>query len=190
MSERKEDTILEMIKIGDSKTLEKLYDEIREPFLMWSLQQYQCDHEDVLEIYQNAFTIMYMNVKKGKLTALTSSIKTYIFSIGKNLFREKFRSKHNQTVNIEDVAEVGVLDQHLDTGILDQYADSEKKDKVARLLGEIGDPCKTLLKLIFIKGYSSEAVVHEMGYSDERVVRKRKSLCLKKMREMVAIKAN
>jgi hypothetical protein len=41
---------------------------------------------------------------------------------------------------------------------------------------------------MFIKGYSAEAVVREMNYSDERVVRKRKSLCLKKMREMVAEK--
>jgi len=29
-------------------------------------------------------------------------------------------------------------------------------------------------------------VVEEMNYSDERVVRKRKSLCLKRMREIVA----
>jgi hypothetical protein len=41
------------------------------------------------------------------------------------------------------------------------------------------------LKLVFIDGYSTEAVVREMNYSDERVVRKRKSLCLKKMREIV-----
>jgi hypothetical protein len=41
------------------------------------------------------------------------------------------------------------------------------------------------MELIFIRGYSADAVVDEMGYSDERVVRKRKSLCLKQMRELL-----
>jgi hypothetical protein len=57
---------------------------------------------------------------------------------------------------------------------------------VKKLLVEIGEPCKTLLTLIFIHNYSNDAVVEEMNYSDERVVRKRKSLCLKRMREIVA----
>jgi RNA polymerase sigma factor (sigma-70 family) len=128
-----------------------------------------------------------MNVRDGKLTELTSSVKTYIFSIGKNLFREKFRSKHNNTVNLDDVSNTTAVRQ-VDSDILDDYQDEHQKELVRQLLVQIGDPCQTLLELMFIKGYSAEAVVYEMGYSDERVVRKRKSLCLKKLREMVAEK--
>jgi DNA-directed RNA polymerase specialized sigma24 family protein len=76
----------------------------------------------------------------------------------------------------------------VDANILSDYEDTHQKELVRHLLNDIGDPCKTLLELMFIKGYSAEAVVREMNYSDERVVRKRKSLCLKKMREMVAEK--
>jgi len=188
MLEKKDNQILEAIKKGDPKVLEKLYDDNRQPFLVWASQSYQCESEDAVEIYQKAYTILYLNVRNEKLTSLTSTIKTYLFSIGKNLFREKFRDKHNRLVNLDDVSNTNVIDNHLDTNVFDNYQEEHQKELVRQLLNEIGNPCKKLLELMFIQGYSAEAVVHEMGYSDERVVRKRKSLCLKKLREMVAEK--
>ncbi len=183
-------TLLDSIKSGNSKTLEKLYDENRKPFIIWSSQFYQCDEEDAIEVFQKAFTIFYFNVKDGKLVELTSSIKTYLFSIGKNLFREKFRDKHNKVVDIDDTAYSGVINEKIDGNILDEYQKEHQREVVKKLLDEIGDPCKTLLTLIFIHSYSVDAVVEEMNYSDERVVRKRKSLCLKKMREIAAGQKN
>lgn len=188
MLEKKDNQILEAIKRGDPKVLEKLYDDNRQPFLVWASQSYQCESEDAVEIYQKAYTILYLNVRNEKLTSLTSTIKTYLFSIGKNLFREKFRDKHNRLVNLDDISNTNAIDNHLDTNVFDNYQDEHQKELVRHLLNEIGNPCKKLLELMFIQGYSAEAVVHEMGYSDERVVRKRKSLCLKKLREMVAEK--
>lgn len=188
MLEKKDNQILEAIKKGDPKVLEKLYDDNRQPFLVWAFQSYQCESEDAVEIYQKAYTILYLNVRNEKLTNLTSTIKTYLFSIGKNLFREKFRDKHNRLVNLDDVSNTSAIDNHLDTNVFDNYKDEHQKELVRQLLNEIGNPCKKLLELMFIQGYSAEAVVHAMGYSDERVVRKRKSLCLKKLREMVAEK--
>ena len=109
-----------------------------------------------------------------------------MFSIGKNLFREKFRNKHNRLVNIDDVSNTTSFNAEVDAHVFDAYESTYQKEIVRTLLVEIGHPCSTLLELMFVKGYSAEAVVREMNYSDERVVRKRKSLCLKKMREMVA----
>jgi RNA polymerase sigma factor (sigma-70 family) len=178
--------LLESIRKGHPKTLEKLYDENRKPFIGWATQFYQCDNDDAVEVFQKAFTIFYFNVRDHKLVELSSSIKTYLFSIGKNLFREKFRDKHNKTVDIEDQNYSAALNEKFDSNILDEYQKDHQRQLVKKLLDEIGDPCKTLLNLIFIHNYSVEAVVEEMNYSDERVVRKRKSLCLKRMREIVA----
>jgi DNA-directed RNA polymerase specialized sigma24 family protein len=69
--------------------------------------------------------------------------------------------------------------------LLDAETHVHQRELVRKILNKIGDPCKTLMELIFIRGYSADAVVDEMGYSDERVVRKRKSLCLKQMRELL-----
>lgn len=188
MVEKKDNEILTAIKTGDAKTLEQVYDNNRQPFLSWAAQTYQCDTEVAIEIYQKAYTILYMNVRNERLTSLTSSIRTYLFSIGKNLFRERVRDRHYNMVNLDDVENISVLNKQVDTNVLDRYQDNYQKELVRQLLDEIGDPCQTLLKLTYIQGYAAEAVAKAMNYSDERVVRKRKSLCLKKLRTMMAEK--
>jgi RNA polymerase sigma factor (sigma-70 family) len=178
--------VLRSIQQGDQKVLQSLYDQNRKNFIAWSVQSYQCDEEEAIEIFQKAFTILYFNIRNGKLTELTSSLKTYLFSVGKNLFRERLRDKNNHTLNIDDLSHSPEIQSKVDSSILDAYQQEHHKAVVRKLLAEIGDPCKKLLELVYIKGYSTEAVVDEMGYSDERVVRKRKSLCLKQLREMAA----
>ena len=185
MSEKSSKDILASIREGDAKFLEWLYTDNRQSFVFWAAQTYSCEETTAVEIYQKAFTILYTNARDGKLVELTSTVKTYLFSIGKNLFRELFRSKHNQTVQIDDVGHTVIEGSNLDHKLNDTYQSNHYKNLVKSLLDEIGDPCRQLLKLVFIDGYSTEAVVREMNYSDERVVRKRKSLCLKKMREIV-----
>jgi RNA polymerase sigma factor (sigma-70 family) len=175
--------LLALIKAGDAKVLHRLYEEYRGPFLVWAAQSYRCPDEESLEIYQRAFTILYFNIRDEKLTALTSSLKTYLFSIGKNLFRERLRDKNRNLLELADNQDFG---NPLDTNILDEYQQNHQRAVVQQLLHRIGDPCKTLLELIYLYDYSTLAVAEEMGYSDERVVRKRKCLCLKKLREMIA----
>jgi RNA polymerase sigma factor (sigma-70 family) len=182
------DKLLSLIRRGDPKLVEQIYQENRAPFVTWAAQRYQCDDEDAIEIFQQAFTLLYFNIKNDKLTQLTSSLRTYLFSIGKNLFREKLRDKHNRLVQLED--NVANVKEELDNSVLDSYHNSHQREVVRKLLKEIGEPCKTLLELMYINGYSTEAVVEEMGYSDERVVRKRKCLCLKKMREILKEKGD
>ena len=185
MSEKSSKDILASIREGDAKFLEWLYADNRQSFIFWAAQTYNCTEDMAVEVYQKAFTILYTNARDGKLKELTSTVKTYLFSIGKNLFREQFRSKHNQTLQIDDVGHSIIEGSNLDHKLSDQYQSNHHKKLVSSLLDEIGDPCRQLLKLVYIDGYSTEAVVREMNYSDERVVRKRKSLCLKKMREIV-----
>jgi len=172
--------MLEQIRTGDERILKSLYDNYRPEFLAWAIQRYRCEEELAGEVYQQAYTLMYFNIKDGKLKTLTSSLKTYLFGIGKNLFRERGRAAIRPIQSIEESPNLGGFD----TDILDQYTHEHQKEVVRILLKEIGNPCKRLLELFFYRNYSTEAVAHTMDYKDERVVRKRKSICLKQLRTL------
>jgi RNA polymerase sigma factor (sigma-70 family) len=175
--------VLERLKAGDQKLAQELYHELRQPFVSWAVKLYECDQDDAIDVFQQAFTIFYFNVRENKLNNLTSSLRTYIFAIGKNVFREKFRDiKKRQTVSIDDQP---VQDLNYDNSIIDKYEAAHNQALVSQLLDKIGEPCKTLLELMYIQGQSTKEVVAAMNYSDERVVRKRKCLCLQKMREIL-----
>ena len=173
--------LLEDIKKGDDLLLEKLYASYRSEFIVWAGRRYNCADDTSAEVYQKAFTILYFNVKDGKLTQLKSSLKTYLFAIAKNVFRERFRDRQEQTLDIEQGVEVREVDYDIEKN----YQKAHQKEVVAALLERIGEPCKTVLHLFFFKRYSVEAIAKTMGYKDERVVSKRKSICLKQLRDMM-----
>ncbi|MEM7103564.1 MAG: sigma-70 family RNA polymerase sigma factor [Bacteroidota bacterium] len=173
---------LEQIRMGDQRLLQQLYHEYRENFLAWGAQKFSCPREDAVDVYQKAFTIFYFNIKEGKLTELTSSLKTYLFSIGRNVFLKRFRDKHLKVSDLDDT----VIKSQVDYSIMDSYNHRDQADLVRRLLNMIGEPCRQLLELLFIKAYSTDAVMHTMELKNEQAVRKRKFLCLKKMRDLIA----
>jgi RNA polymerase sigma factor (sigma-70 family) len=174
--------IIAKVKSGDTQFLNSLYKENREAFIAWIMQRYQMNEEDAIDLFQKAYTQFYFNIKNEKLTELTCSVKTYLISVGRNLARERFRELQNSHTTYQDTIQPEVA---IDNSLLDAETHVHQRELVRKILNKIGDPCKTLMELIFIRGYSADAVVDEMGYSDERVVRKRKSLCLKQMRELL-----
>ena len=178
--------LMEELKSGNNKILEKIYHENRSSFINWILKNSTYDTEVAVELYQKAFIILYLNVKNEKLIELNSTLKTYLLAIAKNLLKELNRSEKKNNLRLDDEVLNELNKVQVDNNILEKYNNSHNKEIVRSLLEEIGDPCKTLLTLIFIQNYATDAVVEAMNYSDERVVRKRKSLCLSRMRDMIS----
>lgn len=173
--------VLSQIRNGDRTYLRTLYEEQRPEFMVWISKYYQCDDETAAEVYQQAFITMYYNVKDGKLTRLSSSVKTYLFAVGKNLLRDQFKVAKRR----QEILEVAVETEELDTGIIEKYEQSGMKDVVRQLLNKIGEPCKTVLELFYFKNYAMDAIAAHMQYKSEQIAAKRKFICLKQMRNLM-----
>ena len=173
--------LLEKIGGGDRVLLRQLYEEFRSEFGHWITRNYKCDDDMIADIYQQAFTTLYYNIKEGRLTELTSSIKTYLFAIGKNLVRDHYKISSRR----KEIMEVAVDTTDIDNNILEHYEQSEMKQTVRSLLNTIGEPCKTVLELFYLKGFAMDAIAAEMNYKTEQVAAKRKFICLKQMRELL-----
>ena len=173
--------VLNIIKSGDRKFLQQLYQQYRQEFGLWAVKRYSIDEDAIGEVYQRTFIALYYNIKNEKLTVLNSSIKTYLFAIGKNLIYDHFKfSKRSAEpdglmVNVEEV----------DNSILDQYEQSDMKETVKQLLEKIGEPCKTVLELFYFKHYSMDSIAVEMDYKSEQIAAKRKFICLKQLRALL-----
>jgi RNA polymerase sigma-70 factor (ECF subfamily) len=84
-------SIIDLIKNGGQPALGKVYATYRSEFISWMTRTYPISEDDCKDIYQVTILIFYDNVRSGKLTDMASSIKTYLFGIGKNLARENMR---------------------------------------------------------------------------------------------------
>ena len=173
--------IVSEIKSGNRILLKKLYDGHRKEFIQWVKKQYGIDEEHGKEIYQKAFTALYYNVREGKLETLTSSLKTYLFSIGRNQLKDHLKEEKKFAGTLDHQSDA----QAIDYGIMKKYEENDLKEIVRKLLERIGEPCKTVLELYYFKHYSMESIARHMNYKSEQIAAKRKFICLKQMRSLM-----
>lgn len=173
--------LLSLIRQGDDRLLNQLYGDFRDRFLRWAMGRYQCVEDDASEVYQKAFTILYFNIKNEKVMELTSSLETYLYGIGKNVFRERFKDKFNKVDSMDEHFEF----KEMDMSIIDKHHQVHQKQALHKLLVELGDPCKKVLTLYYFKNYSMESIAATVGYKNDLVAKKKKYQCLKGLRKLV-----
>lgn len=167
-------------QLDDEKEIERLYNLYRDQFMSWAVKTFDCERDDAVEIYQQAFVIFYENVKSGKLTSIESNCKTYLFAIGKNKFYEKIRSgnRHNP---IEDV-----IMQSEPEYEEEKFANSEEKlNAVEKALSKLGSPCKEILMKYYYQKNSMEEIAKLMDYKNASTVKNLKYKCLQRLKKIL-----
>lgn len=170
---------LTQIKQGDSVFLKALYKKYRATFIKWAERMYPGYVEDIPDIYQQAFTILYFNVKNDKFAGIDSTIQTYLFGIGKNLLNKKAGSKHEQTEALDSIKEIIVPAEN----VFEKYEVSHRQQMVQSILANVGEPCKTILTKYYFDNFTMEAIADTLGYKTAMVAKKKKCECLIRIRK-------
>ena len=166
--------LIEAINRGDQKAFERAYLAYRDEFITWANKNYYCDFEEGRDVYQATVVQFYENVRSGKLTQLTSDLKTYLFAIGKNKIRE-LRDSGRRFREMQE-----------------RYEPLEEEDKVAReaqlegvelALEKLGDPCKRLLELYYYYKKSLAEITVILAYKNADTVKNLKYKCLGRLRK-------
>ena len=174
----KEKNILKNIRAGSKQDLEIIYVKYREEFVGWIVSKHNLSVDDAKDIYQLSILLFYENIVNKKLTKLKSSIKTYLFAVGKNKARE-FNRHNNRSRQIDNNR---IPTKKITT------EEAEEKEKLLNVseksLGILGDPCKTLLEHYYFHKKSMAEICNKMGYKNENSVKNQKYKCLLRLREI------
>ena len=166
--------VIEQVRSKGHKALESVYHELHDEFVQWARHHYQCNQDEACEIFQQTVVIFYENVMQGKLITLTSSLKTYLFSIGKNKIMElkRYQEKHISTEGKDFV-------DHMDSGIeydLEQLAEKS--------IGQLPEPCRSLLIDFYYHRKTMQQLAERYGYKNEDTVKNQKYRCLLSLRKI------
>tara|TARA_R110000850_G_scaffold218842_4_gene344363 strand:- start:698 stop:1246 length:549 start_codon:yes stop_codon:yes gene_type:complete len=171
--------IIDKIRSGDSEELSKVYEAHRQEFCLWLIKHYGSHMDNALEVYQETIIAFYENIKNGKLTDLSSSLKTYLFSIGKNKYLSLAR-KSGRSVSAEGYLELITDDDELE----------EVKVKDAQLslveasLKKLSDHCRQLLKLYYYDKLSMEDIMEKQDYKNANTAKNQKYKCMQQLRKL------
>jgi len=174
-----EEVIIEEIKNGDNNQLAVIYREYRSEFIAWITSNYSCSRDEARDVYQVSILALHENILNNKLQQFQSSIKTYLFAVGKNKFLEfkksdaRFiRESDSSTIDLEEVSTW-------------EYEEKEQKLQVTeKSLEKLGDPCKSLLELYYFHGMSMEEIAGRLSYKNSTTAKNLKCKCLVRLRKI------
>ncbi|TYB79393.1 RNA polymerase sigma factor [Bizionia myxarmorum] len=190
MESVQENITIEDLKQGSDRLFKEIYEDNREKFLNFA-RKYNLSQDDTIDVYQDAYIIFYNNVMEGKIEGFTSSISTYLFSIGKYLIFDKMR-KNNKTINPDfDLSLIRERDALVDASFdLDLDDLTTEQVLLKKHFSTLGKKCQELLTLFYYRGYTIKDIIETSEYTSENVVKSAKSRCMKTLKERINSNSN
>jgi RNA polymerase sigma factor (sigma-70 family) len=174
--------IILRIQNGDAKGISTLYELYRVEFIKWAIKFAKCTEDEAFEFYQGSVMIVYDNIKTGKLEELTSSLKTYLFGIGKNLVWVYLRQKERDKKLMAEYYLLWHIDQTKDAGIMNEERNLEI---ISKCFNQLGNPCHGLLDLHYYQKKTMEEITVELNYKNTDSTKNQKYKCMERLRKMV-----
>lgn len=173
--------LLHLVRSGDPSGLSFVYEKYRKEYINWVRKFSRCTPDDACEFYQGTMVIFYENVMSGRLSVLQSSLKTYLFGIGKNLVLHDYR----KTMRVERVKAEYMLESHLADTSQDRISEDQDLALIHRCFERIGDPCRRLLELFYFHQKNMEEISSELGYKNPETAKNQKYKCMERLRKLV-----
>ncbi|MBL0128730.1 MAG: sigma-70 family RNA polymerase sigma factor [Flavobacteriales bacterium] len=131
---------------------------------------------DAQDIFQEAITVLWMNVKEGRFnTGADSDPGGFLFRVAKNKWLDTVRSaahKHMKVVHDDRISAVGY------------DVDDDTEDRIVRLRGvydKLDDKCKQVLDQYYFERKDLATIAESMGVEEESI-RTIKYRCMMKLR--------
>ena len=149
------------------------------PMISSFIQTNNGSKSDAADIFQDALIVIYDKIREPKFQ-LTCSIKTYLYSICRNLWLKKLAKRKKQTVVKDTVPPIELM-----PNIAEILETNEQTTLVANLLKQIGDDARQILIYYYFEGLKTKEVTEKMGFANDFVTRNKKSNSLKRLRTLL-----
>lgn len=176
--------ILQKIRANDKKVIAEFYKSCRNEFIGFATKNYAVNFSLAKEIFQEAFLAMYRNICDGKLVELKSSLKTYLFQIGRNLISNEMK-KDIKHLEVEENLhasweEDNPFDKHEDRTRSENFVSAIKS-----AMDALDEKCRQLLHFFYFEKKKYDEILLIMNYSTIDSLKTQKYKCFKKLENFV-----
>ena len=164
---------------NDHSQVRSLYYSHRDAFFAFG-KKYGVKTEDLADLYQEAFLALRKQAIRGKLDNVQSSLKTYLFGIGKNMIYNYLKQRSYLTPLLPDMREEEPYE------LPERPSLSPEQKLLHTHFKSLGEKCRLVLTLFYYRGLTIKEIQEAEGYASENVVKSQKSRCLKTLKDLIA----
>jgi RNA polymerase sigma factor (sigma-70 family) len=171
-----DNTLLDNLKSEDNASFEVLY-KLYFPAVESYIIQNFGSTEDAEDIFQEAIIVL---LKKIRCTdfVLTSSLKTYIFAIARNLWLKRLRD--NKLITVDNFDKYQREDEQLH---FELNPEPTKEEKVTSWLTKITENCQRILKAIFFYKEPMSSLMQKMGWKNKHTAANQQYKCIQQVKK-------
>ena len=132
---------------------------------------------DAKDIFQETILILHHKAQQGNLE-LTAALKTFIYSISRNLWLKELRKQKKMNINL-----VEELDESAEEKIVNLETKRNLLQKLGSAFYKMTAHCKTLFIAMFVNKKSMATITTESGYKNIHTAQNQKYKCLEQARK-------
>jgi len=154
-------------------------------------KKYSISDDDISDIYQESSVALFMNIRDGKMTNLTSTLSTYFLRICINQTL-KIMGKQKRVVPLFDESRLTNKDTFRPDKIDELYqlcTENEEAEKVSRsekivksIIESMPDTCKNVFQGYYWDNLTTSTIADMFGFANANSVKTQKYKCLQKFR--------
>ncbi len=139
--------------------------------------------DDAKDVFQETVIVLLDKVPMDDFK-LSSSLKTYIYSISSNIWLKRLReAKRAANVQVKEV----FAELH-GSGTYANQIHTAQERKVRTLMDKISAHCRRLLNLMFFRKKTIDEIVKEEGYSNAHTAQNQKYKCIQQAKKQAELK--
>ena len=175
-----------------NQDLNRFLSDERGRVLSYLRKQFSVSDDDLDDIFQESSMALFLNVRDGKLSTLTSSLGTYFMKVCINQTLN-FLGKNTKTMPLFDDRRITNSDFVRDDKIAELYGaciDAEEEEKKTRMellvnniIASMTETCKNILHGYYWDDFSTSTIADMFNFSDANSVKAQKYKCVKKFRD-------
>lgn len=147
------------------------------PFVRKIIRGFGLSDDLVEEVLNKSTMIFLKKIEQGKYQFQGNAPSTYLIEVAKRVALMETRNTGRASEPLD--IHTDLVDPESET-LLQR---SESAELVAQFLNQLGEPCKTVIRLHHIEGYSDEEVVNQQltRYTTVDSLKMKRSDCMKKL---------
>lgn len=157
--------------------MQTIYALYRESFYKFS-KSYCQDEEAIVDCFQESIITLYESLVKGKIRNKESSLKTYLFAIGKNKLLKRYNKKQIKTTELTEHAKSHYPIHEIEATNIYQL-------QLENAFQKLGKKCKDVILRFYYNKHSLDMIAAELDYKNVNTVKAHKSRCLSKLKSIV-----
>jgi|WetSurMetagenome_2_1015567.scaffolds.fasta_scaffold117920_1 RNA polymerase sigma factor (sigma-70 family) len=176
-----DEAIVEGLRLRSDYIINFVYREYF-PLIKYLVNENSGADEDAEDIFQDGLIIIYKKITDNQLT-LTSSFKTYMYSVCRNLWLQKLNKRKVIMEKISDVEEYIDLPDDIMNEINNEEIELHRLVQLHFL--SLNEDCQKILRL-FMKDVSLREIGNIMGFKTEKYAKTRKYMCKEELKKRIA----